>query len=460
MTRIFQGLWPLVTTLVALGCAPTAPSFEAPEPRPLGRDLPGSSVIREDQVPEPTAFAEPAGGLTLRDALVAALTNSPELAAYSWEARAKEAEALQAGVRPNPQLGAEIENFVGGGDFRSFHAAETTLALSQLIELGGKRGKRLKVAEQEIGLAAWDYETARIDVLTETTKAFIDVLAAQEQLALTQDLVTVAEEVLASVSRRVKAGSSSPIQENRARVELETSRIDRDQSKRALTASRKKLAGFWGGTNPEFSEAMGNIENIPAPPPLDILWTRIEQNPALARWAVEIDHRRAVLDLENSLRSLDLSVGAGIRYFNEVDNAAFVLELGMPLPVFDRNQGATRAAEMRLSRAGEERRATAVRIQTLLAVSHEELLAAQDEVLALRDRALPEAETAFESAQEVYLRGSMRFIDVLDVQRMLFGLKSRYFAALVRYHQTVADLERLTGESIATAGENHGRQEP
>jgi len=414
----------------------------------------------EDPGPEPAVFTEPTGGITLRDALVAALTNSPELAAYSWETRAKEAEALQAGVRPNPELGAEVENFGGGGDFRGFHSAETTLALSQLIELGGKRGKRLKVAEQELGLAAWDYEAARIDVLTETTKAFIDVLADQEQLALTEELVTVAEDVLASVSRRVKAGSTSPIQENRARVELETSRIERIQAQRALTASKKQLAAYWGGTRPEFSEAMGDIENVPAPPPLETLWARIEQNPSLARWTLELDHRRAVLDLENSLRSLDLTVGAGVRYFNQVDNAAFVLELGLPLPVFNRNQGATQAAELRLGRAGEERRATSVRIQTMLAVSHEQLLAAQDEVQALRDRALPEAQTAFESAQVAYLRGSMRFIDVLDVKRLLFGLRSRYFAALVRYHGTVADMERLTGESLATAGENHGRQEP
>lgn len=457
MTRIFQGFLPLIVILAAIGCSSTTPSYHAPEPRPLGRDLPGATVSRDDQAPEPTVFSEPADSLTLRDALVAALTNSPELAAYSWEVRAREAEALQAGLRPNPGLGAEVENFGGGGDFRGFHASETTLALSQLIELGGKRGKRLKVAEFEQGLSSWDYEAARIDVLTETTKSFIQVLLAQEQLALAEELVKVAENVLASVAHRVKVGSTSPIQENRARVEMETSRIDRGRAQHALAAARKQLSAHWGGTTPVFHQAVGNIEEVPAPPSLESLWTRLEQNPSLARWAMELDHRSAVLDLEQSLGSLDLSVGAGVRYFNEADATAFVFEFGLPLPVFDRNQGAAQAAAMRLRRTEEERRATAVRIQTQLGISHEELLAAQSEVQALRDRALPEAEAAFNSAQEAYLRGSMRFIDVLDIERMLFGLKSRYFAALVRYHGTVADIERLTGESIETAGKNHGR---
>ena len=457
MTRILHGILPLIVILVAAGCSSTTPSYHAPEPRPLGRDLPGTTVSRDDLAAEPAVFPEPADSLTLRDALAAALTNSPELATYSWEVRAREAEALQAGLRPNPGLGAEVENFGGGGDFRGFHSSETTLALSQLIELGGKRGKRLRVAEFAQGLSSWDYETARIDVLTETTKSFIQVLLAQEQLALTEELVQVAKDVLASVARRVKAGSTSPIQENRARVEMETSRIDRDQAQRVLAMARKQLSAHWGGTTPVFHQAVGNIEEVPAPPSLESLWALLAQNPSLARWAMELDHRSAVLDLEQSLGSVDLLVGAGVRYFSQVEDAAFVLEFGIPLPVFDRNQGATQAAAMRLRRTEEEHRAAAVRIQTQLGISHEELLAAQSEVQALRDRALPEAEIAFNSAQEAYLRGSMRFIDVLDIKRMLFGLKSRYFTALVRYHGTVADIERLTGESIETAGKNPGR---
>ena len=128
----------------------------------------------------------------------------------------------------------------------------------------------------------------------------------------------------------------------------------------------------------------------------------------------------------------------------------------MPLQFFDRNQGAARAAELRLNRVVEERRSTAVHIKTMLGVSHEELLAAQEEIEALRDRALPEAEAAFNSANEAYLRGAMKFIDVLDIERMLFGLKSGYFEVLGRYHATVADIERLTGESIETADPNTG----
>ena len=116
--------------------------------------------------------------------------------------------------------------------------------------------------------------------------------------------------------------------------------------------------------------------------------------------------------------------------------------------------------ELEARRAELAERAAAVRARTRLAVSHEALLAAEAEVLALRDRAVPEAEAAFQAAQDAYLRGSMRFTDVLDTERLLFELKSRYFAALADYHGAVADIERLIGESFQMTRKGSGGIQP
>jgi len=138
-----------------------------PEPRPLGRgygtpqplDLtPGVSTANKN---------EPTGVLSLREALLLALRHSPDLAAFAWEVRAGEARTLQAGLLPNPEFDIELENFAGSGDLEGFDARETTIALNQLIELGGKRLKRKRVAALERDLRGWDYEAKRLDVFTE-----------------------------------------------------------------------------------------------------------------------------------------------------------------------------------------------------------------------------------------------------------------------------------------------------
>jgi cobalt-zinc-cadmium efflux system outer membrane protein len=94
----------------------------------------------------------------LRQALALALLQNPELRAFAWDVRAAEARTLQAGLRPNPELGLEVENIAGTGVLQGGQSAETTLRLNQVIELGGKRARRLQVAAVERDLAAWDYE--------------------------------------------------------------------------------------------------------------------------------------------------------------------------------------------------------------------------------------------------------------------------------------------------------------
>ena len=172
------------------GCA-TPRSDEAwPTPRPLGSDLPTfrPPVEPEETPSEPLPIEEPSGAITLRQALALALMKNPELAAFSWEVRAQEAAMLQAGLFPNPTIGADLQD-IGATDAsaESVPQPQSTLQLSQLIELGGKRSKRRGVASFTRDLAGWDYETKRIDVATQVSQAFIGLLSSQQQLALTEE---------------------------------------------------------------------------------------------------------------------------------------------------------------------------------------------------------------------------------------------------------------------------------
>ena len=91
--------------------------------------------------------------ITLAAALARTLRGSPELAAYNFELRAAEARILQAGLRPNPEIGLDIESPTGSGQFKGGDQNQNTLTLSQLIELGGKRPAR--IAEAEAGRPQW-----------------------------------------------------------------------------------------------------------------------------------------------------------------------------------------------------------------------------------------------------------------------------------------------------------------
>ncbi|MGH8458739.1 MAG: TolC family protein, partial [Nevskiales bacterium] len=89
-----------------------------------------STSVAQAEVP-------PAGSpLTLREAVQQSLKRNPDLKVFGFSLRAQDARALQAKLRPAPELSVEVENILGSGETKGTDAAEATFALSQVIELG------------------------------------------------------------------------------------------------------------------------------------------------------------------------------------------------------------------------------------------------------------------------------------------------------------------------------------
>jgi outer membrane protein, heavy metal efflux system len=390
---------------------------------------------------------EPVGTLSLPQALAHALIKSPELVAYALESRAREAATLQASFFPNPTLGANAANF-GNKVIRGFDGDVVTLELSQLIELGGKRAARTEAASLTKELADWDYETKRIDVLTQVSLAFIDVLTAQQRLELVQQTEHLARQTLETTAARVQAGKVSPVEETKAKTAHASVQIELMRAQRELDTARKQLASNWGSTTPRFQSVAGELNTVQVPPALNTLEKRLSNNPDLARWATEITQRQALISMEKSKAVPDVTATIGASKYLMPNDYALVVGFSVPLPVFNRNQGAILEAENRLSKAEEDRTTAEVKISTALNTAYQKLSTAYNEIIALRDDILPGATSAYNASSEGYRMGKFGFLDVLDAQRILFGAKNQYLQALSDYHKAVTEVERLIGSGL------------
>jgi cobalt-zinc-cadmium efflux system outer membrane protein len=393
------------------------------------------------------------GAIALRDAVALALLHSPDLAAFAWETRAREARVLQAGKLPNPIVSVLLED-LGASRIEGIDASsapvqpQTTIQLSQLVELGGKRAARRELAALDRDLAAWDYETARIDVFTQVTRAFFDVLAAQETVALTERTMQAVGEVRQSVGARVAAGAVSPIEETRAEISLAAVRVESEQARSLLGAARGRLASTWGSSEAVFLSALGDLGEVPSLPTREDLLARLADNPYLARWAAEISQRQAALAFERSKGVPDLEVIAGYRRFTDLGSNALVIGGSISLPIFDRNQGGIEEARTRLSKAYEQRRAAEARVAAALAEAYGALTSAHTAVTSLQAAVLPGAQQTFEAINEGYRLGKFGYLDVLDAQRTFIGASGQYLRALADYHKAAVEVERLIGAPL------------
>lgn len=395
-----------------------------------------------------TAIPELAGPLTYPEALALALRHNPGLGAVVMEVHAAEARTRQAALYPNPEIGTEVENFAGSGPFSGIGGVETTVAISQPLLLGGKRGKAIRRAALQSDLATWEVARRRLDVRAEVHNAFNMLLIAQEDVVLKEELVELAERLLETTEQRVQAGKVSAAETARARVIVAQNRIALEQARRAKSDARTRLVAAWGGVKASFGKVQGDHTTLFELPPEDSLRIRLEGNPDLGRFETAIRDRRAAIDVEDAMAIPDPTVSGGVRRLEESGDVAFLVGLSIPLPLSDRNQGNRQAARHDLTRVKREAEAVRIDLERRLTHACSRMEAARMEARILDAEVIPQAESAYHRINQGYLQGRFDFLDVLDAQRTLFESRDRYLHALREYHETVVAIERLIARPV------------
>lgn len=385
--------------------------------------------------------------LTLDQAVAKTLATNPSLRAAAFDVAIAAGARRQAGLLPNPEL-----SFVREGTQRGTRTQ--TVQLSQLLELGGKRSARIKLADSERSLATGNLDVARTDLRAEVMAAYFDALAAQERSQLAQASLDVAGKAAGAASKRVAAGRISPLEEDRAGVVQAGARIELAQAQSDLKVAMLRLAAFWGETSPTFaSVAMPELDLAPAPA-LDVLVRQLENSPQLRLARLQVEREQAQVGLERSQRLPDLTLVVGNKKDDEIGHSQTVLGVSVPLPLFNRNQGALQASLSRADKAQAQLEAERVRVHQDLASAHQRAQLSREQVRSMREDILPAAQRVFDSTVTGFEAGKFGFLDVLDAQRTLLQVRTQYIQALYERYRAVADLGRYIGTGIGANQDN------
>ncbi|WP_275546061.1 TolC family protein [Pseudomonas sp. Marseille-Q0931] len=386
-----------------------------------------------------------AASVTLDEAVSLALQNNPSLQASSRAIGISEGERRQAGLIPNPELSWEME------DTRS-STRTTTVQISQPIELGGKRAARIELAERGMSSTAIEQEQVRNELRAGVIQAFHGALQARMQLELAEKSQLLSERGVAVVESLVKAGKASQLEVSRARlldeeVRLETRRA-RNQYSNALAQLQLVM-----GTSPGNGELTltGEVSEMPGIPLESELLRRLEGVAQMRLAKVEIERQDAGIVVEKSLRVPDLTVSLGSQYSSEDRERINLVGLSMPIPLFDRNQGNLLAANRRADQARDLRNATELRLRGEVQQALLQWGAASDAIAGFEGKLLDSADAALESTTRGFQMGKFAFIDVLDAQRTLIDVRTRYLQSLSEALDAWVRLERIYGD-LAVSG--------
>jgi cobalt-zinc-cadmium efflux system outer membrane protein len=363
--------------------------------------------------------------------------DQPGLRAAADEVAATEAAAEQAGRLPNPELQYLREGQQAG-------TRTTTVQINQPIELGGKREARVASAQGATSLARAELAARRQDMRATVIAGFYEVLVAQRRQELARALTELAHRSVEVAGKRVAAGKISPIDETKARLAAVDAATELNQATAALAIAKTRLGALLGRPADAIVLAEQD-EQLPTLRPLDALLAQAGDGTSVQRARSQLAVQEAQAKAERAARIPDLTLSVGSQRDDQVGRRQAVLGLSMPLPLFNRNDGAVRAAVRRIDKAREELAAAQVSTASELTTAYTRYQVTRDEAMLLRQDVIPNARSAYELTLKGFEYGKFSFLDVLDAQRTWFQAQSRQWNSMLEAYRAFADIERIAG---------------
>ncbi|MFC1850826.1 TolC family protein [candidate division CSSED10-310 bacterium] len=385
------------------------------------------------------AYSQDEKVLKLEQAIELSLNFHPGVQAYQELIKGHDALVEQSKLLPNPELEIETENL---------GFIETELTVHQLIELGGKRAARINIAQQEKDLSIIDLKIKKLEIIADVTTRFLDVQESQQKIKLIDDALSLAENILSSVKKRVNAGATLAVEETRAQVALTLTQIQRNKLLLDHEAKKKALALLWGerGNDVELVAEELNIESTL--PDYEILFSALSKSPEFISQAARVNMRLLELQAERAGGVPDITVAGGYLRNSELNENAAIVNISIPLQFFNRNQGNIAFSQANIKVSNLEKQAAMAGVETELNELYFQLQAFHREIIIINEEAMPRAVNAFEEIEKLFARGKMSFFGLLDSRQSLIDMQNSLIEAQIAFLKTKAELEKLIGISF------------
>lgn len=387
--------------------------------------------------------------LTLAEAGQRSIDQNPQLAVFKWRFSELDAQRQTAALSPQTSLSLEAENVAGSGALEGIESAELTLAISSIIELGGKATARVAVADARLALAEARRQAQALDLLGEVTRRFITAQALQAKLDVASEAQALATTSHELVGLRVDRGGAPEAEVLRARAELARAGLRRDAIKAELEAGKLALATLWGADSADFDRLGGGLFRFTDPGPFDQLYERISRSPTIRVFSEQRRVRQAELNMARANSRQDIGWSVGVRRFEESGDSAMTFGISAPLFSRRRNEGQVAAAMAARSQVDYSEQAGLLELHARLYEAWQGYRQGSAAAVKLRDEVLPALERALEQTQDAYERGRYSYRDWVDAQRDLLDARLATIDAGSSALLNLALIEQLTGMAVA-----------
>jgi len=386
-------------------------------------------------------------GLTLQQLEKLATVRNPTLAQAQAGIRAAQGRVRQTGLWPNPTIGYSGSEIRGG----SFGGGEQGVFVQQQILLGGKLRLSQNIFKEEQKQAEAEADEQRLRVENGVRIAFYQSLAAQQMVELRGKLNDLAKEALDTTQQLFNVGQADQPDVLQAQVETDEAQLALVSAQQEQQRAWSVLAATVGQPQMPLTPLRGDLENIPTLDTQETLVTILRDSPAIKIAQLGVARAQAELARAHREPVPDLALRVGYQQdrelleptgSNRVGGIGFA-EVGVNIPLFNRNQGNITAAVSDVDCAGREVERVALVLRQQAAPMIQSYSSSRSIAERYRTQTLPSAQKAYQLYLAKYQQGSASYPQVLIAQRTFFRLQAAYISALENVWTNASALQGL-----------------
>jgi outer membrane protein, heavy metal efflux system len=351
-----------------------------------------------------------------------------------------EAEVRIAGQRPNPDF------------ISAYTRSEPRLnySLSQVVELGGKRGRRIDVARNELHLTELELDAALRTLRHDLRAAYFSLTFARNTYDLGQEAANQAKELAAIARERYEAGDIAQFEVLQANLAADRAGNDLERmanSERMTRATMNQLLNRAPDAPLDLHDSL--FAKLGAVSPQDLIARSLSQNVELRTAEQQIEAEQSRLRLARAQRVPDLTLEPGIETLDSAfTHPGFKMQVTVPLPIFNRSSGEISKSSATVEQLKAERDAARQRIGSEIVRASLNVDSARKQVEFYESKLLPDAERVRQLANEAYRIGQTSLLSVIDATRNAREVRQAYLQALLDYQTALADLEQSAGVKL------------
>ena len=372
--------------------------------------------------------------ITLEELQQMALQSNPTFAQAAANIQAAEGRKKQAGLYPNPTVGYQGEQIRGG----SFHGGEEGFFVQQDIVLGGKLALNRKIFDQELKQAETEAEEQKLRVLTNVRMFYIQALAAQQTLELRQNLSKLTNDAVETTHQLANVGQADAPDVLESEVEAQQAQLAVALAEQNQQRVWKALGAVVGNPSLPLMKLEGKLEDTPRVNADELVEKIVNESPAVKIAELGVKRAEAALAREKREPIPNLQLRAGMEQngerLSEPRGTAVGLQgfanVGVTIPIFNRNQGNIGAAKAEAERAKREVQRVKLLLRERAASVGQTYTFSQTAVDRYKDQIIPRAQKAYEMYSKKYQQMAAAYPQVLIAQRTLMQLEVSYMNAL------------------------------